>query len=40
MIDHLGGGGHLEVELDVDELAQAPDVLVLDVTTVLPADAR
>jgi hypothetical protein len=33
--DHLVGRGHLEVELDVRELAQAPHVLVLDVTPVL-----
>src|SRR5205814_7283751 len=32
--DHLVGGGHLEVEADVRELAQAPHVLVLDVAAV------
>ena len=29
------GGGHLEVELDVHELAQAAHVLVLDVAAIL-----
>ena len=33
--DHLVGGRHLEVELDVGELAQPPHVLVLDVAAVL-----
>ena len=33
--DHLVGRRHLEVELDVDELAQPPHVLVLDVAAVL-----
>ena len=33
--DHLVGGRHLEVELDVRELAQPPHVLVLDVAAVL-----
>ena len=33
--DHLVGGRHLEVELDVRELAQAAHVLVLDVAPVL-----
>ena len=33
--DHLVGRRHLEVELDVRELAQAADVLVLDVAAVL-----
>ena len=34
-VDHLGGRRHLEVELDVDELAQPPHVLVLDVPAIL-----
>ena len=34
-VDHRGRGRHLEVELDVRELAQAPHVLVLDVAAVL-----
>ena len=33
--DHLVGRRHLEVQLDVDELAQAAHVLVLDVAAVL-----
>ena len=33
--DHLVGRRHLEVELDVGELAQAAHVLVLDVAAVL-----
>jgi hypothetical protein len=32
---HLVGGGHLEVQLDVRELAQSANVLVLDVAAVL-----
>ena len=34
-VDHLVGGRHLEVELDVDELAQPAHVLVLDVPAIL-----
>jgi hypothetical protein len=33
--DHLVGGGHLEVELHLSELAQAAHVLVLDVAPIL-----
>ncbi len=33
--DHFVGGGHLEVQPDVGQLAQAPHVLVLDVAPVL-----
>jgi hypothetical protein len=32
---HLVGSGHLEVQADVGELAQAPHILVLDVAAVL-----
>jgi hypothetical protein len=36
MADHLVGGGHLEVELDLGEFAQAAHVaIVLDVAAVL-----
>jgi hypothetical protein len=39
-VEHLRGRRHLEVELDVDELAQPPHVLVLDVTAVFAQVAR
>ncbi|HAC09104.1 MAG TPA: phosphate transport system regulatory protein PhoU [Phycisphaerales bacterium] len=34
--DHLVGRGHLEIELDLHEFVQSPDVVVLNVASILP----
>ncbi len=34
MSDHLVGRGHLEVQLDVGQVAQAVDIVVLDVAAI------
>ncbi len=35
-LDHLVGRGHLQIQLDLDEFLEPPQVLVLDVASILP----